>query len=104
MVDQEISTKSEAEGGTKRTMSVRLAVFLVLGMMLLLIAGVLAYRSAMNFQGYCLAEGVILSENEKIRRAIEDRLKVYPPAALEEHHSQDGLNWSIPFKPKHPVY
>ena len=40
----------------------------------------LGYLARLNYTGYCHAEGKYLTDGEKIRMAVADELKRYPPA------------------------
>jgi hypothetical protein len=41
--------------------------------------GIVVWRSAWNYAGYCHIQGRVLPEEERVRIAIEDVLQTYPP-------------------------
>lgn len=55
----------------------------------------------MNYAGYCLPAGRILTDDEKIRAAIGYLLKKYPPAAIRTPLSEKV--WANS-PPEHPIF
>lgn len=62
----------------------------------------LGYLARLNYTGYCHAAGKFLTDDEKIRMAVADVLKTYPPAVIRTPVVTDGLQFTR--RPANPIY
>jgi hypothetical protein len=60
----------------------------------------LGYLARLTYRGYCHAEGKYLTNEEKIRVALEDLLEKYPPPVIRTPVS---YGWSLDI-PKNPIH
>ena len=58
------------------------------------------FFAGMSYAGYCLREGKVLSDDEKIRTVVMNILKKYPPAVIR---TPVAYGWSIS-SPARPIY
>lgn len=61
------------------------------------------YIARLSYSGYCFAEGRYLSDAEKVRVAVADVLKKYPPSVeLRKHHPDAKIVGYLP--PEKPIF
>ena len=72
----------------------------LLGFVLVASSGYGVYVARLNYQGYCFAQEKYLTDDEKLRVAIADELRLYPPIVEVR---KNGLNDGY-LKPKQPIY
>lgn len=77
-----------------------------LGITLILPIAYGVYVARMNYQGYCIAQGRQLTDEEKLRVAIAYELKQYPPAVDYHKPPPEKQNVAAGYflKPINPIY
>lgn len=77
--------------------------YLIILMMVLLMALLISciYIGRMNYAGYCFSEGKYLTDEEKVRVAVADVLKLYPPPVIRTPVEPDV--WKLSY-PERPIY
>lgn len=79
--------------------------FILRLLILVLISGFAygVYLALLSYAGYCHAVGKYLTDDEKIRVALVDLLKKYPPSViLRKHHPDATVLGYLP--PENPIY
>lgn len=71
--------------------------YLIVLMAMILISGI--YIGRMNYTGYCFAEGKYLTDKEKVRVAVADVMKLYPPPVIRTSVGPSTWNVDVPEKP-----
>jgi hypothetical protein len=78
--------------------------FLGMVVMVLLMLIYLLAIAVLNHKGFCAPSYRILSDDEKIRIAIKDRLLEYPPAVIKEAYYDNGFYLIAKKVPDRPVH
>ena len=77
-------------------------IYIALGLVVAY-GGYLCYLAWLTNNGYCHAEGKYLTDEEKVRVAVADVLRNYPPSViLRKHHPDAIVKGFLP--PESPIY